>query len=339
MAQTNQAVSTADRAGGERIPIIDVGPYLAGEPGAAAALARGVAATCADTGFLVVANHGVPQPVIDFAFAAAARFFALDEAQKLALKIGAENIGYLPYGGQTMRTSTVHRTGKPNYSESFYITTPDPDPARQEAAADANQWPPSLSGFREAMVAYFIAMRSLAHRMLPTFALALDLPEDYFEADFAGPSSTVRLIQYAPQPEDEEDVFGFAPHTDGSFTTFLPQSKFPGLEVRAKDGAWIRPPSVPGTLVVNTGEMLALYSNDRFVPTPHRVLNRGPDIGHAMPFFYGPNRHRVISCAPSCVSPGNPPRYAPSTSFERNAVKDRTNFPHRQAAGLSAGQA
>jgi isopenicillin N synthase-like dioxygenase len=309
-----------------RIPIIDVASFLAGDTGAAMTLAGQITRTCLDTGFLVITNHGVPQQIIDRAFAAAAAFFALDEASKLALKVGAENIGYLPYGGQTVRTSTVHRNTKPNYSESFYVTTPDP----LSSEGDRNKWPAGMDEFKVAVVTYFKTMRTLAHRMLPVFALALDLPEDYFEADFTEPSSTVRLIEYAPQLEDEADLFGFAPHTDGSFITFLPRSRFPGLAVRTKSGEWITPPNVPGTFVVNTGEMLAHYSNDRFVPTPHRVINRNPDKRHAMPFFYGPNRHRVISCVPTCVSDSNPARYTPSTSFERNAIKDKMNFPHRQ---------
>ena len=309
-----------------RIPIIDVASFLAGEPGSALALAGQITRTCLDTGFLVITNHGVPQQIIDRAFAAAAGFFALDEASKLALKVGAENIGYLPYGGQTVRTSTVHRNTKPNYSELFYVTTPDP----ASGEGDRNKWPAGMDEFKAAVVTYFKTMRTLAHRMLPAFALALDLPEDYFEADFTEPSSTVRLIEYAPQLEDEADLFGFAPHTDGSFITFLPRSRYPGLAVRGKSGEWITPPNVPGTFVVNTGEMLAHYSNDRFVPTLHRVINRNPDKRHAMPFFYGPNRHRVISCVPTCVSESNPARYQPSTSFERNAIKDKMNFPHRQ---------
>ena len=317
------------------IPVIDVGPFLQGMPGAAEALAQEVVQTCLATGFLVIRNHGVPQPMIDQAFTSAAAFFALDEASKLALKVGKENIGYLPYGGQTVRTSTVHRNTKPNYSESFYITTPDPDPGHGETGYDRNQWPPGMEDFKTAQVTYFQTMRGLAHRLLPVFALALDLQADYFEDDFVGPSSTVRLIEYAPQLEDEADKFGFAPHTDGSFITLLPQSRFPGLEVLAKSGEWIRPPVIPGTLVVNTGEMLALYSNDRFVPTPHRVLNRSANTRHAMPFFYGPNRHKVISCVPTCVSESNPARYKPSTSFERNAIKDKLNFPHRQTSGVA----
>ena len=318
------------------IPVIDVGPLLAGVPGAARALAKDVTRTCLDTGFLVITNHGVHQDIIDRAFAAAATFFAQDEAAKLALKVGGENIGYLPYGGQTVRTSTVHKNTKPNYSESFYITTPDPDPAAGEGDHDRNKWPAGLAGFKAAQVTYFQTMRSLAQRMLPAVARALDLAENYFEEDFVGPASTVRLIEYAPQLRDEEDLFGFAPHTDGSFITFLPQSQFPGLEVRDRSGDWIRPPSIPGTLVVNTGEMLAHYSNDRFVPTPHRVINRTPHLRHAMPFFYGPNRNKLISCVPTCVSESNPARYRPSTSAERNAIKDKINFPHRQKAEFAS---
>lgn len=313
-----------------RIPVLDVAPFLAGERGAAAALAAEIKQTCEDTGFLVISNHGIPQALIDRAFGAAADFFALDEDRKMALRIGEQNIGYLPYGGQTMKTSTIQVANKPNYSESFYITTPDPDPTVQDVATDLNKWPPGMPEFKAAQIEYFTAMRALAQKFLPAFALALGLPENYFDADFRGANGTVRLVQYAPQPPDEDDLFGFAPHTDGSFITFLPRSKFPGLEVKTKDGSWIRPPDVPGAFVVNTGEMLARYSNDLFIPTPHRVVNRSGAIRHAMPFFYGPNRHTKVHCAPTCVSPDNPARYEPMSSFEIIAVKDRTNFPHRR---------
>ncbi len=314
----------------DRIPVLDVGPFLAGEPGAAVQLAEQIKRTCEDTGFLVIANHGVPQRLIDQAFAAAGDFFAQDEDRKMALRIGDQNIGYLPYGGQTMKTSTIEMANKPNYSESFYITVPDPDPAVQDVSEDLNKWPPAMPDFKATQVAYFQTMRALARRILPAFALALDLPEDYFAADFQGANCTVRLIQYAPQTGNEADLFGFAPHTDGSFITFLPRSKFPGLEVKTKDGTWIRPPDVPGAFVVNTGEMLARYSNDRFVPTPHRVVNRSGAIRHAMPFFFGPNRQKAVHCAPTCVSADNPPRYEPMSSAALIAVKDKTNFPHRR---------
>lgn len=326
----NDLAHSSTTTGSTRIPVLDVAPYLAGAPGAAAALAQQIKRTCEDTGFLVIANHGIPQSLIDRAFDAAAAFFAQDENTKMALRIGDQNIGYLPYGGQTMKTSTIEVANKPNYSESFYITTPDPDPAVQDIDTDLNKWPGALPAFKTTQTEYFTTMRALARQFLPVFALALDLPEDYFDADFQGANCTVRLIQYAPRPEGEAGLFGFAPHTDGSFITFLPRSKFPGLQVKTKDGSWIQPPDVPGAFIVNTGEMLARYSNDRFVPTPHRVVNQSGAIRHAMPFFYGPNRRKTVHCAPTCVSPENPARYEPMSSFELNAIKDRTNFPHRR---------
>ena len=105
-----------------RIPVLDVGAFLAGEAGAAAPLARAIARTCEDTGFLVVANHGVPQHLIDDTFAVAQQFFARPEEAKLALKVGKYNIGYLPFGGQVVRHSPVNKNTRPNFSESFYIT-------------------------------------------------------------------------------------------------------------------------------------------------------------------------------------------------------------------------
>src|SRR5258708_3811067 len=100
-----------------RIPVLDIGPFLAGEPSAITPLARAIARTCEDTGFLVVANHGIAPALIETAFAEAARFFALDDARKLALKVGRYNIGYLPFGGQTVRHSPVNRNTRPNFSE------------------------------------------------------------------------------------------------------------------------------------------------------------------------------------------------------------------------------
>ena len=105
-----------------RIPVLDIGPFLSGTPGAAAPLARAIARTCEDTGFLVVANHGI-DPVLPAAvFAQAARFFAQGEEEKLPYKVGRYNIGYLPFGAQVVRHSPVNNNTKPNFSESFYVT-------------------------------------------------------------------------------------------------------------------------------------------------------------------------------------------------------------------------
>ena len=331
----SQAATTA--AGPEgRIPVLDIAPYLRGEAGAMRHLARSIARSCEDTGFLVLANHGIPQALSDGCFAAAAQFFALPDEEKLALKVGALNLGFLPTGAQVIRTSKVNHNTKPNLNESFYISRDyapdDPDILAGKSFIGLNRWPPALPEFRVATMAYYTAMQALAQRMLPAFAVALDLPPDYFAADFAEPSCTLRLIRYQPQPEPEANRFGFAPHIDTNFITFLAQSALPGLEVRTREGQWLRPPAIPGTFVVNTAEMLGRYSNDRFAPTPHRVVNSSNQMRYAIPFFFGPGNDAVIRVVPSCTGADNPPKYEPLLYLDHRRRLNQTNFAHRQQA-------
>jgi isopenicillin N synthase-like dioxygenase len=317
-----------------RIPVLDIAPYLAGESGAAAALARAVARTCEDTGFLVIAGHGIDPRLPADVFTQAAHFFARDEAEKLPYKIGQYNIGYLPFGGQTVRHSPVNQNTRPNFSESFYITrdrAPDhPDIVNNKPLIGLNRWPEGMPEFRAAMLAYYRAMEVMTVRLVPVVALALGLPADYFAEAFAEPNCTIRLIHYPPHPQPEDNEFGFAPHTDNNFITFLAQSELPGLEVRTAEGEWIRPPAVPGTFVVNTGAMLARYSNDRFKATPHRVVNRNDKSRYAIPFFLGPNHDALIDCVPTCTGPDNPPRYEPTTYGAFTERLLTLNFAHRR---------
>jgi isopenicillin N synthase-like dioxygenase len=247
------------------------------------------------------------------------------------------NIGYLPYGGQTVRHSPVNKNTKPNFSESFYITrdrAPDhPDIVNKKRLIGLNRWPADMPEFRAATMEYYTAMQAMTTRLVPVFALALGLPEDYFAAAFAEPSCTIRLIHYPPQPDPGDNEFGFAPHTDNNFITFLAQSALPGLEVRTSEGEWIRPPAVPGTFVVNTGAMLARYSNDRFRATPHRVINKSNRSRYAIPFFLGPNHDVVVAPVETCVGPDNPPKYEPITPGDFNERLLTLNFAHRRGGG------
>ena len=310
------------------------GPYLAGNPGAIAPLARAFVRTCEDTGFLVIANHGIPPRLVEDTFAAAAHFFARPELRKLELKVGKYNIGYLPFGGQVVRHSPVNRNTKPNFSESFYITrdrAPDhPDILGNKPLVGLNRWPPDMPEFRAATTAYYAAMEAMTTRLVPIVALALDLPADYFAEAFAEPNCTIRLIHYPTHPSPEGNEFGFAPHTDNNFLPFLAQSKLPGLEVLTAEGDWIRPPAVPGTFVVNTGAMLARYSNDKFPATPHRVINRNGASRYAIPFFLGPNHDAIVDRVPTCVGPDHPPRYEPTTYGAFTQQLLTLNFAHRR---------
>jgi len=336
-------MSDAQNATG-RIPVLDVGPFLADAPGARRALAEQVARTCEDAGFLVIANHGISQALIDGAFTAASRFFDRDEGFKLPLRIGDLNIGYLPYGAQIVRTSKVNNNTQPNLSESFYITTDLPEDDPRIVAGDPlyglNHWPPGMPEFKAATMAYFQAMRPLARHITSAVASSLGLADDYFDRDFGEPTCTLRLIRYPTHDGAVENQFGFAPHIDTSFLTLLAQSALPGLEVRTREGEWIRPPMIPGTFVVNTGEMMSRYSNDRYVPTPHRVINANTTLRHAIPFFYGPGLDAVIRPVATCVSADRPARYEPLWYADHRRKLNLTNFDHRRRpAGTAQAEA
>lgn len=271
------------------IPVLDLGPYFGGEPGALETTAARLRHINETIGFLYIANHGVPQSLIDATFDATARFHAQPDEAKLALKVDAGMQGYLPMRGSTTRSSTIAVNTKPNENEAFFLKR------------DSDRWPDQVPGFQEAARAYYAATEALAQRMLPLYAVALDLPADYFDALCTAPFSSLRLTHYPPVAEYAEGTFGIAPHTDSSFITLLAQNQVPGLQIRRTDGTWIDAPVVEGTFIVNTGNVLNRWTNGRFLSTPHRAFNTSSQPRYAIPYFFHPNADTVIECLPTCL--------------------------------------
>jgi isopenicillin N synthase-like dioxygenase len=298
------------------IPIIDLEPYLAGRPGARAAIAAELGRALHEVGFFVIVNHRVPQPLITATFAQARRFHAQPMEAKLALRMNEHNNGYMMLGRYAVWTSDVNANDKPDLNEAFFVkrerSPDDPLVRAGRRFAGPNQWPADLPGFREAVLAYTEAVDALGRQLLPLCALALDLPDDTFDAAFAETQFSFRLTHYPPVSA-EPNQFGIAPHTDSNFMTFLAQSEVPGLQVRMPDGAWVDVPYVPGSFAVNSGDMMQRWTNGRFKSTPHRAL---PPVGrprYAIPYFMGPHLDTEIACLPTCQGPGNPARYPPVT--------------------------
>jgi isopenicillin N synthase-like dioxygenase len=298
------------------IPVIDVGPYLSGLPGALAATAAELGRALREVGFFVIVNHGVSQDLIDRTFAEARRFHAQPMDTKLALRMNGHNNGYMMLGRYAVWTSGVNANDKPDLNEAFFIKRErgpdDPLVRAGRRFAGPNQWPPSLPGFRETLLAYTETVDGLGRRLLPLCAAALDLPMDTFDGAFAESQFSFRLTHYPPVAA-EANQFGIAPHTDANFLTFLAQSEVPGLQVRMPDGEWVDVPYVPGSFAVNSGDMMQRWTNDRFKSTPHRAL---PPVGrerYAIPYFMGPHLDTEIACLPTCQSADDPPRYPPIT--------------------------
>jgi isopenicillin N synthase-like dioxygenase len=298
------------------IPVLDLGPYLAGRPGARAALAAELRAALEGVGFFIVVNHGVPRELIARTFEEARRFHAQPLDAKLALRMNEHNNGYMSMGRYAVWTSEVNVNDKPDLNEAFFIKRerrPD-DRLRRSGRrfVGPNLGPDDLPGFREAVLEYTGAVDALGRRVVQACAVALDLPPDYFDTAFAESQFSFRLSHYPPVPA-APNQFGIAPHTDANFLTFLAQTEIPGLQLRLPSGEWLDVPYVPDSFAVNSGDMMHRWTNGRFKSTPHRAL---PPVGrprYAIPFFMGPHIDTVIECLPTCRTAGEPPRYPPIT--------------------------
>jgi isopenicillin N synthase-like dioxygenase len=328
-----------------RIPVIDYGPYFAAEAGALERIAAEVAHACENVGFFYALNHGVPDELIERAFAASRRFHALPLEHKLAVRLDENNIGYLPINASVQGASTVHKATKPNQNESFFIShdrgPQHPDVVAAKPLRGRNQWPSALPDLRADMTAYFAALAAMCNRMLPPFAVALGLPENFFAPFFADEAhAVVRFLHYPPQDMGEDNTFGQAPHTDNSFMTALARTEVPGLAVRLSSGEWFAPPLIPGTFLINLGNIMRRWSNDRFLSTPHGVLNESGTDRYSIAYFYSPNPATTIECVPTCVSTDNPPHYPPAVYRDLVLEFYRANYfhqkGHRSAAAAQA---
>jgi isopenicillin N synthase-like dioxygenase len=318
------------------IPVIDFGPAFRGEPGALEAAAAAVRRACERIGFFYLAGHGVAQAVIDDAFAASREFHALPLEDKMRCGIDENNIGYLPVNQSMQRASTVHRNTRPNYNESFFIThdrgADHPDVVAGKPLRGRNYWPQGHERMRAAMLRYFKTLEGVGERLLPVLARSLDMPAGYFAPFFENePHVQLRFLHYPPQDTDDDEQFGQAPHTDNSFITMLAREDVPGLAVRLPSGEWLAPPVIAGTFLVNLGNMMKRWSNDRFLSTPHGVLNDTGRDRHSIAFFYSPNPASVIECLPSCTGPGDPPRYPPAVYRDLILEFYNANYFHRKA--------
>jgi isopenicillin N synthase-like dioxygenase len=302
----------------ETIPVIDLGPYLAGEAGALDRTAAELRVALTEIGFYFIVNHGVPREKIRGVFDQVRRFHAQPVEKKLALKLNTDGTGYLPMRGNTLRTSTVQTNTKPNLNEAFFVKRElpagHPDLVSGRRYRGANRWPSDLPGFRETIVDYCDTMERLVQKMVRLYARALDLPAEYFDTAFEDPQFSLRMTHYPHQDGPVEDEFGLAPHTDTSILTLLAPNEIPGLSIRTQSGKWIDAPAIDNAYVVNGGQMLQRWTNDAFLATPHRAINRSGGERYAIPFFCDSNIDWPIAAVPTTVGPDRPPKY-PTTYY------------------------
>lgn len=319
-----------------RVPVIDLSRRH-GSDAQRHALVAELSAACRDLGFLIIGGTGVDDAVIGDAVREARRFFALDAAHKLSVaRPDAAHIrGYVGVGAESL-SQLEQEQAPPDLKELFDVgplAVPRDDPyysaARAGASFAPNLWPPALASLEPALSNYFMAMERLSLDLSRLFALALDLPEHYFDARIDKHISILRANYYPRQTSAPlARQLRAGGHTDYTAFTILWQEavRGGGLQIRDAHGAWLDVPALPGTFVVNIGDTLARWTNDQWVSTMHRVVNPPPAIAAesdrlSLVYFFQPNYDAIIECVPSCHSAQRPPRYAPIANGDFLAMK------------------
>ncbi|GAA5919756.1 hypothetical protein JCM6882_003756 [Rhodosporidiobolus microsporus] len=320
------------------IPIIDVAPFLAGDALAEdkQAVVDQVYDACTRVGFMYIKGHGLSQVAMDNAFLEAQNFFSCSEEEKMELyfKLSPAFRGYEPQKGANHPQGHLKEAFNIGYEPQYDAPEYRSLKFDTNVAHAPNVWPsaPQTTGLKEAYTKYFSAVISLGRAMIKIFALALDLPETFFEDKFRQPGVMSRILYYPPQPISDEVPLGIAEHTDVELFTYLLQGDgVTALHVLSKDGEWIEAPPIPGTLVLNIADLLSRWTNGRFVSTCHRVVNTTGKARYSIPVFFGPSYNTLIETIPTCILPGETAKYAPILSGEynyRRSARSRLGIPY-----------
>lgn len=313
------------------LPLIDIAPLYGTDSAAWRDVATQIDAACRDWGFFYITGHGIPPERIDALLAAAKAFFALPEAEKLKIDITrtAHHRGYGAIATEQL-DPTQPSDLKETFDMGFHMAADHPEVLAGKPLRGPNRHP-DLPGWAALMEQHYADMQALAQTLLRAIALALGIERDFFDARFAEPISVFRMIQYPPRHTARSaDQPGAGAHTDYGCVTLLYQDDAGGLQVRNVNGEWIDAPPIPGSFVVNIGDMMARWSNDRYTSTPHRVISPLGVHRYSMPFFAEPHPDTEISCLPNCSSADNPPKYPPVTSAEYLLSRFADTYAYRR---------
>ena len=317
------------------IPVIDLEPFISGDAVARARVAAEVAQAAEQIGFFAITGHGVSRTTMDRLYEVAHAFFALplEEKQQVAPPTPAVPRGYKAVGFEALAAGNALATppdlkeywhfGRDVVPDTAYFTGPE---GRRHFFG--NLWPARPAGFREACDAWYRAMESLSAMLCRVSALALGLPERFFDDKIDRHITSGRINFYPRQdaPPAEGQLRAGA-HTDYGMLTILSGEPAPGLQVLTREGRWVDVRTDPYRYVCNIGDLLMRWTNDRWVSNTHRVLNPPPELARAssrmsIAFFHHPNYDARIECIPGCAGDA-PPKYPPVLSGDFRDEKYR----------------
>ncbi len=317
-----------------QIPIIDFKPFIVGDTAARIAVAHQISCAVNEFGFFYLKNYGVPNTLVTQAFAQAKWFFALPQEQKNQLAWNQ----YTTAGGYEGLQQQKF-TEKADLKEGFTFG-PEFDSKELAIASDRlldapNEWSQNQTGFREDLLQFFDACQQATSSVLQAFALALKLPESYFTNFHTSNNFLMRLHHYPvlSQPPEPGQI-RCGEHSDLGSVSLLFQDEVEGLEICTTCGEWIAAVFIPDTVLVLVGEMIELWTNDKFRSTKHRVsiltnfLTAKPR--YSIGFFANPNYDAEITCIESCLGVNESPKYPQFKAGEYLKHKYRETYKHLQ---------
>ena len=310
-------MTDADSSG---VPVIDLGLDPSQDSSTvqpSPAIIDAVAHAAEHHGFFQVVNHGVDPALIDAMWDQTTAFFALPTEVKRRILRSRENTrGYYD------RELTKNKRDQKEVFDLGRVPFPElgPDDPRNHHAVDGrNQWP-DLPGFRSTMIDYLAACEQLSLHLLGAFTAGLGESATYLHEHFGTDhTSAMRLNHYptadvlAPDEAADETPLGdmaLHHHSDAGALTLLLQDNVGGLQVE-RNGVWIDVEPLAGAIVVNTGDMMQVWSNDRYQAALHRVSQRTTDERYSIPYFFNPSYSTVYEPLPGSVRPGDTPHYRP----------------------------
>ena len=304
------------------LPVLDVGPALAGDREAIEKLAGDWRDVWEGVGFMCIVNHGVPRDLIRRMTDEAKRFHDLPDEVKNTISVTRDQKGYIPSRRGITTHSEFHNSRKLDTVEVLVAATdyPESDPNVAAETQFYGQMPwlseDIIPGFRATVTEYMDTITALGKRLLPVWARALELDADFFDDKFDKAYTYFRIAKYPPAPDLEEGETGLAGHADTGFMTFLPPADEEGLQVLDTDGTWFWPELPEDSLIVNMGMFLERWTNGRFRATPHRVVPPRANDRYSLACFVNPDFNAEGACLPTCTSPENPPKFPTQTYWE-----------------------
>jgi isopenicillin N synthase-like dioxygenase len=295
----------------ELAKLVDIAPFLTGDEAARVQVAKAFGEAFETTGFAMIVGHGVDEELARKVYAATSAFFALPFDAKLASAAPekTKGRGYLPIGIESV-AATLSGETPPDLCEALVFRSLK----RERAGATTNIWPSAPPTLAPLVSAWFDQIFSLTQTLMRMSALALDLPEDYFAANYADPSIALRFVSYPDQqtPPDPGQL-RYGAHHDYGGLTILRQDEAPGgLQIAGAEGNWSDATPVAGSFVVNVGDLMSRWTNGRWRSTLHRVVNppremTGSTRRLSLVAFTGPHEDAEVFCLPTCARADRPP--------------------------------